>query len=104
MGRGAEEPVLCDPGSELRLGGRDNRRAKIINGMKKHALCTCYWCWCFCLVLPCMCETGCWPPFFFSNRLVCQKFAQQASTYEDLDVFSCGGDGNLNRYSSSSGK
>ena len=24
--------MLCDPGSELRLGGRENRRAKIING------------------------------------------------------------------------
>ena len=34
MGRG-EKSLLCDPGSELRLGGRDNRRAKIINGMKK---------------------------------------------------------------------
>ena len=30
--RGGEEPVICDPGSELRLGGRGKRRAKIING------------------------------------------------------------------------
>ena len=34
MGRGGEEPV-CDPGSELRLGGRENRKAKIINGVEK---------------------------------------------------------------------
>ena len=34
MGRG-KKSLLCDPGSELRLGGRENRRAKIINGMKK---------------------------------------------------------------------
>ena len=32
-GRGEEEPVVCDPGSELRLGGRENRRNIIINGM-----------------------------------------------------------------------
>ena len=25
--------MLCDPGSELRLGGRENRRAKIMNMM-----------------------------------------------------------------------
>ena len=30
-----EKSLLCDPGSELRLGGRDNRRAKIINGMEE---------------------------------------------------------------------
>ena len=36
MGRGGEEPAtVCDPGSELRLGGREKRRAKIINGMEK---------------------------------------------------------------------
>ena len=34
MGRG-EKSLLCDPGSELRLGGRENRRAKITNGMDK---------------------------------------------------------------------
>ena len=34
VGRGGKR-LLCDPGSELRLGGRDNRRAKIINGMRK---------------------------------------------------------------------
>ena len=34
MGRGGNS-LLCDPGSELRLGGRENRRAKIINGMEK---------------------------------------------------------------------
>ena len=28
--------LLCDSGSELRLGGRENRRAKIINGMEKN--------------------------------------------------------------------
>ena len=27
--------LTCDPGSELRLGGREKRRARIINGMKK---------------------------------------------------------------------
>ena len=27
--------VLCDPGSELRLGGREHRRAKTVNGMEK---------------------------------------------------------------------
>ena len=32
---GGEKSLLCDPGSELRLGGRENRRANIINGMKK---------------------------------------------------------------------
>ena len=31
MGRGGKN-LLCDPGSELRLGGRENRRATIING------------------------------------------------------------------------
>ena len=30
-----EKSLLCDPGSESRLGGREKRRAKIINGMKK---------------------------------------------------------------------
>ena len=30
-----EKGLLCDPGSELRLGGREKRRAKIINGMEK---------------------------------------------------------------------
>ena len=34
-GEGPEEPALRDPGFELRLGGRHNRRAKIIDGMKK---------------------------------------------------------------------
>ena len=34
VGRG-EKSLLCDPGSELRLGGRENRRAKIINGMEQ---------------------------------------------------------------------
>ena len=34
MGRG-EKSLQCDPGSELRLGGRENARAKIINGMEK---------------------------------------------------------------------
>ena len=29
---GGEKSLLCDPGSELRLGGRENRRAKMING------------------------------------------------------------------------
>ena len=29
-----ERSLLCDPGSELRLGRRENRRAKIINGME----------------------------------------------------------------------
>ena len=37
MGRG-EKSLQCDPGSELRLGGRENARAKIINGMEK--ICT----------------------------------------------------------------
>ena len=32
---GGEKSLVCDPGSELRLGGRENRRAKIINGMEK---------------------------------------------------------------------
>ena len=34
---GGEKSLLCAPGSELRLliGGRENRRAKIINGMEK---------------------------------------------------------------------
>ena len=34
MGRGEEEPsttVVCDPGSKLRLGRGENRRAKIMN-------------------------------------------------------------------------
>ena len=30
-----EKSLLCDPGSELRLGGRENRSAKIINRMEK---------------------------------------------------------------------
>ena len=34
MGRG-EKSLLCDPGSELRLGRRENRRAKIINETEK---------------------------------------------------------------------
>ena len=34
-GRGGEKSLLCDPGSKLRLGGSENRRAKIINGMEK---------------------------------------------------------------------
>ena len=33
VGRG-EKGLLCDPRSELRLGGREKRSAKIINGMK----------------------------------------------------------------------
>ena len=35
MGIGGEKSLLCDPGSELRLRGRENRRTKIINGMEK---------------------------------------------------------------------
>ena len=36
MGRGGEEPaIMCDPGSELRLGGSKTRRAKTINGIGK---------------------------------------------------------------------
>ena len=31
---GGEKSLLCDHGSELRLGGRENRSAKIINGME----------------------------------------------------------------------
>ena len=36
-GEEGEEPAtyVCDPGSELRLGGGENRSAKIINGMKE---------------------------------------------------------------------
>ena len=34
VGRG-EKSLLCDPGSELRLGGGEKRRAKTINGMEK---------------------------------------------------------------------
>ena len=34
-GEGGEKSLLCDPGSQLRLGGREDRRAKIINGMEK---------------------------------------------------------------------
>ena len=34
VGRG-EERLLCDPGSELLLGRRDKRRAKIVNGKSK---------------------------------------------------------------------
>ena len=38
VGRG-EKSLLCGPGSQLRLrGGRDKRRAKIINEMKKISL------------------------------------------------------------------
>ena len=33
MGRGEEPATVRHPGSELRLGGRENRRTKIINGM-----------------------------------------------------------------------
>ena len=33
MGRG-EKSLLHDPGTELRLRGREKRRAKIINGME----------------------------------------------------------------------
>ena len=33
MGRG-EKGLLCAPGFELRLGGRENGRAKIVNEMK----------------------------------------------------------------------
>ena len=32
-GGGGEKSLLRDPGSELRLGGRENRRAKVTNGM-----------------------------------------------------------------------
>ena len=32
---GGKKNLLCDPGSELRLGGREKRRAKIINGKRK---------------------------------------------------------------------
>ena len=32
LGR-VEESLVCDPGSELQLGGREKRRAKIIYGM-----------------------------------------------------------------------
>ena len=31
---GGEKSLLCDPGLELLLGGRENRRANIINGME----------------------------------------------------------------------
>ena len=31
---GGKEPAICGPGSELRLGGRMQRRAKIIHGVK----------------------------------------------------------------------
>ena len=34
-GEGGEELVTYDPGSELRLGGREKRRAKKINGTKQ---------------------------------------------------------------------
>ena len=30
---GGEKSLLCDPGSELRLGGRENRRARTVSGM-----------------------------------------------------------------------
>ena len=33
---GGEKSLLCDPGFEVRLGGREKkRRAKIINGVEK---------------------------------------------------------------------
>ena len=39
MGRGGEESqLLCGLGSELRLGGREKNRAKIINGMEKNPI------------------------------------------------------------------
>ena len=42
--------LLCDPGSELRLGGREKRRAKLINGMKTRkkniVLPSICWPWC----------------------------------------------------------
>ena len=34
MGRG-EKSLLCDPGSELLLGGREKRRANILKGDKE---------------------------------------------------------------------
>ena len=34
VGRG-KEPAICDPGSELRLGGREKRRGEIINVLEK---------------------------------------------------------------------
>ena len=34
-GEGGEKSLLWDPGSELRLGKSEKRRAKIINGTKK---------------------------------------------------------------------
>ena len=32
---GGQKSLLCDPGSESQLGGRENRRVKIINGIEK---------------------------------------------------------------------
>ena len=32
---GGGKSLLCDPGSELRLGGRGEKRAKRVNGMEK---------------------------------------------------------------------
>ena len=34
MWRG-QKSLVCDPGSELRLGGREKRRAKILNGINQ---------------------------------------------------------------------
>ena len=34
-GEAGGKSLLCDPGSELRLGGREKRRANKINGMGK---------------------------------------------------------------------
>ena len=38
VGRGGKS-LLCDPGSELRLAGRDDKMAKIINGMENIYVC-----------------------------------------------------------------
>ena len=35
VGRGGEKSLLCDPGSELRLGGREKKKGEDNNGMKK---------------------------------------------------------------------
>ena len=34
-GEEGEEPIFCDPGSELRLERREKRRAKMVNGRGK---------------------------------------------------------------------
>ena len=34
-GAGGEKSLPCDPGSELQLGGREDRRAKNTNGVRK---------------------------------------------------------------------